>query len=237
MPAARLKFGRVPAVVRAVAAATLAMSGFLASSIGTEAAGTYRVLPVPLYRQTHGLSCEAAALQMALAYRGVRTTQNNILGAMGIDWRQPVNDSTGFHWGDPNTNFVGNPDGSEIKMTGYGTYWPVVRKVALQTGVRLLGAGGGIAPSTVYNSILQGHPVVVWVSFDWRWHPLTWYTAFDGALVPFGSPFEHAVTVVGVSSGYVLINNPWNGGRQQWIAKSTFAAAYLTFGQSGIIFR
>jgi len=237
MPASRPVFGRATAVFRTITVLSLALGGLFASTVGSEAAGTYRVLPVPLYRQIHGLDCEAAALQMALAYRGVRTTQNNILGAMGIDWRQPVQDSTGFHWGDPNTNFVGNPDGSEIKMTGYGTYYPVVRKVALQTGTHLLGAGGGIAPATVYQSILQGHPVVAWVSFDWRWHSLGWYTAFDGALVPIGSPFEHAVTVVGVSSGYVLINNPWGSGRQQWISKSTFAAAYLTFGQMAIIFR
>lgn len=236
MPAPRPHCVRRKPVVGALVATILALVGLFATTIGTEAAGTYRVLSVPLYRQIHGLDCEAAALQMALAYRGVRTTQDNILGAMGIDWRQPVQDSTGFHWGDPNTNFVGNPDGSEIKMTGYGTYWPVVRKVALQTGVHLAGAGGGIAPETVYNSILQGHPVVVWVAFDWRWHPLSWYTAFDGQLVPLGSPFEHAVTVVGVSSGYVLINNPWNGGSRQWISKSTFASAYLTFGQAGVIF-
>ena len=34
---------------------------------------TQRVLNVPLYHQAHRLSCEAAALRMALAYEGIST--------------------------------------------------------------------------------------------------------------------------------------------------------------------
>jgi len=95
-------------------------------------------------------------------------------------------------------------------------------------------AGSGNASSTVYGMLLSGHAVVAWVSFDWSWNHTTQYVAFDGATVPFGSPLEHAVTMYGVTRGYVLVNNPWHGYRQ-WISKRRFEAAYSTFGNMAVV--
>ena len=103
----------------------------LSTTVGSEASyRTSRVIWVPLYRQIHGLDCEAAALQMALAHERIYVSQNRLLNATGIDRRMPTNDATGFHWGDPFTSVVGNPDGSELRMTGYGTYSPPIDRVA-----------------------------------------------------------------------------------------------------------
>lgn len=219
-------------------AMTMAVAVLLASPLAADASTGigYRILWVPVYAQVRGLDCEAAALQMALAHEGYRVGQNRILVESGIDWRPPVRDATGFHWGDPYTSFVGNPDGSEIRLTGYGEYAPVLAKAAYLSGGALLAVGEGISPGTIYWYVLHGHPAVAWVSFDFRWHQVTHYVAFDGRTVQFGSPYEHAVTVVGVWGNWVVINNPW-GGRRQWIWRSTFEAAYATFNDMAVILR
>jgi len=194
----------------------------------------WRLLNVPYQHQTHGLSCEAAALQMALQYQGISVSQDAILNVMAIDWRPPYWDSAGnMHWGDPYTNFVGNPDGAERNFTGYGTYYPTVVRAAQQFGGSVVQSGEGIPASTLYQALMNGQPVVAWGSFDWMFHLVTHYTAFDGRYVQFGSPYEHTVTLAGVTSDYVLVNNPWFG--IQWIAKPTFEAAYATFNNMAVI--
>ncbi|MGH7747113.1 MAG: hypothetical protein ACREQ5_20510, partial [Candidatus Dormibacteria bacterium] len=78
----------------------------------------------PAVQQSHALDCEAAALVAALAARGVSVSQDWVLGQIGADARQPVRDASGhiLRWGDPNTTFVGDVDGSEPRDTGYGVY-------------------------------------------------------------------------------------------------------------------
>ena len=196
---------------------------------------TSRTLNVPYYHQAYPLSCEEAALRMALAYEGVNVSEDKIFATMGIDYRQPVYDSTGFHWGDPYAQFVGDPNGSEINNTGYGSYNEAVARTATSLGGSVVASGEYVTPDYVYRSVLDGHPVVAWVSFDWKAHSPTFYTAFDGRWVRFGSPYEHAVTVIGVTPDSVLVNNPWQG--QQWISKSTFEAAYGTFNDMAVVIR
>ena len=227
---------RIHPLIRTVTAVLIAASTMLATSVGSEAsAGASRTIWVPLYRQIYGLDCEAAALQMALAHEGIRVSQGALLNAMHIDWRMPTRDATGFHWGNPNTNFVGKPNGSEIRQTGYGAYSYPVSRAAWKYGGRILATRTGISPSLVYWSLLHGHPVVAWVAFDWRYHQVSHYVAFDGQTVAYGSPYEHAVTLYGVTPGYVLVNNPWRGVRQ-WIPKWQFQRAYATFSNMAIIF-
>ena len=227
----------------AIRLATLlaAVSLGVASPLVAEASMTFtttagwRVLNVPQIFQSHGLSCEAAALQMALAYQGHNVSQDALLNAMPVDRRGPTWDIAGnFHWSDPYDVFVGNPDGSELAHTGYGTYYPPVVRAANAYGGSVIQAGEGIQPPTLYQAILSGHPVVAWVAFDWKWHQVSHYTAWDGDRVQFGSPYEHAVTLIGVTTDNLLVNNPWFG--RQWIPKSTFEASYGTFNHMAVIF-
>ena len=216
------------------AAALQGPLGALAAMTFTTTAGWRLMLDTPLYHQTHGLDCEAAALQMALGYLGVNISQDTILNEMGIDRRLPTWDSAGnMHWGDPYDAFVGNPDGSERGLTGYGTYYPTVAKVAQANGISVVQAGESIAPATLYQAIMAGRPVVAWVSFDWAHHTPAHYQAFDGDWVQWGSPYEHAVTMVGVTTDFVVVDNPWFG--QQWINKSTFESSYSTFNDMAVI--
>jgi len=200
----------------------------------TAQATNWRYLNVPYYHQTHGLSCEAAALQMALAAININVSQDTILNESPIDPRAPYWDASGaFHWGDPYASFVGNPDGSERGLTGYGEYYPPIVRVAQAHGASVQQAGEGIAPATLYQAVLSGHPVIAWTSFDWLYHRVSHYVAFDGRTVQFGSPYEHAVTIAGVTGSYLLINNPWYG--VQWISKSTFESSYATFNNMAVI--
>jgi len=170
---------------------------------------------------------------MALAYRGINVSEDQILNDIGIDWRKAYWDSAGMHWGDPYTNFVGDPNGSELNYTGYGTYDSAITKAAADYGASVALVGENVAPSTVYQAVLDGHPVIAWIAFDWRAHSPTYYTAFDGRVVQFGYGWEHAVTVVGVTPDSVLVNNPWNG--PQWVSKATFEGAFSSFHDMAVV--
>lgn len=203
--------------------------------IGLGGAPTAISLPdVPFYRQVYSLSCEEAALQMALGHDSIAVTQLQVLNDIGVDLRPSFTSSDGIlHWGDPYTNFVGDVNGSEVALTGYGTYFSTIARVGALYGARVLTAGEGIAPADVYHAVLGGHPVVVWVSFDWRFHPHGQWLAFDGRWVQYEGPVEHAVTVVGVSGGSVQVFNPWFG--PQTIDKATFEAAYATYNHMAAV--
>jgi uncharacterized protein YvpB len=188
---------------------------------------------VPWIRQIYALSCEAAALQMVLAFQGINVNQDQILNAIGIDWRAAYYDSSGLRWGNPYTNFVGNPSGSESNLTGYGTYHTAISRVATQFGGRVRRAGEGISPQEVYDAILEGHPVVAWVTWDWAYHGRSDYIAFDGQRVLYAGPVEHALTVIGVTPDSVLINDPDRN--TYWLPRSTFEASYASYNNMAVI--
>jgi uncharacterized protein YvpB len=188
---------------------------------------------VPWIRQQYSLSCEAASLQMALAHEGIAITQDQALNDMGIDGRSAYRDANGtLRWGNPNTNFVGNPTGSEIALTGYGTYAPNVARLAGAYGGSVVRSGSGIAPQDVYTAVLNGHPVIAWVTFDWNTPARQDYLSFDNAWIRYAGPEEHTVVVVGVSGASVLVNDPDRS--QYWTAKANFEAAYGVYGQMAV---
>jgi uncharacterized protein YvpB len=192
-----------------------------------------RILNVPWYHQAFELSCESASLRMALAYEGIATTDAAILNIVGDDPRSAIFVNGVMHWGDPFASFVGNVNGSEIALTGYGMYYPTVVRAARALGGSVLSAGQNISPAQVYRAVLAGHPVVAWVTYRWVVLHRQDYVAFDGRTIPYAGPGEHAVTVVGVDSNRVLINNPWSG--PEWISKSVFERAFATYDDMAVI--
>jgi uncharacterized protein YvpB len=200
---------------------------------------TERVLDIKIHYQEHNLTCEAAALKMALAYEGITVDEMTLIGYMTNDRRPAQFDTKGrlVAWGDPDQGFVGDPDGRIERLTGYGVYFGPVAAAATKAGAQAIKAGGGlfgspIAPSEVYDAVLDGHPVVAWISNTYRTANLSRYTAFDGATVSY-TLTEHAVTLIGVRPDAVLINDPWFG--QHWHTKAQFEAAYATFQQMAVI--
>jgi uncharacterized protein YvpB len=198
-----------------------------------------RVLAIKIDYQDHALSCEAAALKMALAYEGIRIDELTLIRYMTDDLRSARFDSQGrlAAWGDPARAYVGNPDGRIERYTGYGVYNAPVARAAIRAGAHVVRSGSGlygtsIPPNAVYNSVLDGHPVVVWISNTYHDVPLHRYTAYDGARVWY-TLTEHAVTVIGVRPGGVLINDPWFG--QAWHSKAQFESAYRTFDNMAVV--
>ena len=196
---------------------------------------TSRTLAVPIYYQEYTLSCEESALRMALASEGINVTDAQVLQIIGADTTSAYVDSAGLHWGDPYTSFVGSPSGSQVTRTGYGTYYPTIAKAATALGGTVLAAGEGITPAAVYADVLGGHPVVAWVTYQWVSAQRSDYTAFDGKVIPYAGPVEHAVTVVGVTSTDVIINNPDFG--REVISKSVFEASYSTYNNMAVVLK
>lgn len=151
---------------------------------------TQRVLDIKLHLQEHPVTCEAAALKMALSYEGISVDEMTLLGYMTIDTRPARFDAQGklVVWGDPAGSFVGNPDGHIEKYTGYGVYFGPVARAAALAGARVVAAGSGLCGSAipaqqVYDAVLDGHPAVVWISNTYRQVDLSHYVAYDGATV------------------------------------------------------
>ncbi|HET9782865.1 MAG TPA: C39 family peptidase [Candidatus Dormibacteraeota bacterium] len=200
------------------------------------------VLDIPMDYQDHPLSCEAAALKMALTKEGIQASEDELLALMGRDDRAAVVDSNGrlLHWGNPNVAYVGDPDGKLASFTGYGVYAAPVAKAAAAAGATVLvwgtnlppDRGKGIAPATVYQALLEGHPVVAWISNTYHDIQLGSYTAFDGTTIWY-TLTEHAVTLIGVRPDAVLINDPWFG--QAWHSKAEFESAFHTFEEMAVI--
>jgi uncharacterized protein YvpB len=186
-----------------------------------------------VYRQAYALSCEAASLRMALAFRGLTTDDAAILRLIGSDNRPPFYRGRVLRWGDPYKTFVGDVTGSEVKLTGYGTYYPTIARAATALGGGVLAAAEGISPHAVYSYVLDGRPTIVWVAYEWVAASRSDYVAFDGTTVPYAGPVEHSVTVAGVSPTSVLVNDPDAG--RYWIPKSIFESVYQTYNQMAVV--
>ena len=76
-------------------------------------------LDVPYHRQEHSLSCEIAALKMALDYYGLKISESDLIKELVFNTKDSR--SKNNIWGDPDLGFVGNIDG-KIPNGGYGVY-------------------------------------------------------------------------------------------------------------------
>ena len=193
---------------------------------------THVISGVAFIYQDHPLSCEEAATSMALTHQGVYVSQDQILAEIGSDRRPMYVDSLGrVRWGNPYETFVGNVNGSESNYTGFGTFYPPLVRVARAHGASVI-AYGSMSAGTIYARVIAGHPVVAFATWDWAWHPRRDYLSFDGQWIPWIGPVyaSHVYTVVGVSPGSVLVNDPIRG--QYWISKAAFEAGYSDFNEA-----
>ena len=192
---------------------------------------------VPVYRQLRALDCETAALQMGLAYYGHYYSQDALFAYENPDLRKPVvgANHTVLQWGDPYTNFVGNVNGSETALTGYGVYYPVILSIARSHGVPNAYGGEGFSPSTIYAELAARHPVQVWMEAQWSRPAVRTWTAWDGRRIRY-SLAEHSVILTGVSATMVRVNDD-EFGSQYWVSKATFERSWADFGNMAVIFR
>ncbi|HTL55307.1 MAG TPA: C39 family peptidase [Candidatus Limnocylindrales bacterium] len=160
-----------------------------ASSVGTSArlSGSSVQLPVRFHRQQHALSCEAAALKIALDYQGAHVSEESIISKLHFD-RTP---HTNGVWGDPDAGFVGNIDGT-MPLDGYGIHCRPLAETARNWKKAEPIENGSIQDLT--RHLVAHRPVVVW-GFMSRGQPITWHTP-AGKLVR-AADGEHARVVCG----------------------------------------
>jgi uncharacterized protein YvpB len=195
----------------------------------------YVTIPVPIYRQMRNLNCETAAMQMGLAYYGHYYSQDSLFAYENADLRPAQWINGTLHWGDPYTNFVGNVNGSETALTGYGVYYPVILSIARSHGVPNAYGGEGFSAATVYAELAAGHPVQIWIEAQWSRPAVRTWIAWDGRSIRY-SLAEHSVILTGVSATQVRVNDD-EFGSQYWVSKSTFESSWRDFNNMAVIYR
>ena len=197
------------------------------SSIFTTQDNTVK-LAVPAFLQQHALSCEVAALKMALAFRGVNVSEETLLSQVGVD-PTPHN---GNIWGNPYQGFVGNVDGRQM-MDGFGVYWGPIAKAA--RNYRGAQEFEGWSVNQLTDALLAGNPVVIWV-YAGSGAATSWNTP-DGQKI-FALRNEHAVTAVGFvgkadNPSHVIVNDPLVG--QVYWSRADFDNKWGSYNRSGVV--
>lgn len=202
-------------------------------------------IAMPVFKQSLGLDCETAALQMALAGTGRNYTQDQLIAMQpAADNRPPVMGpvvnwhKTVKQWGNPYKQFVGDINGADWIPTGYGVYYPpllsLVQSHGLPNAVGGEGAANGWTASKIYAAVAAGHPVVAWVETGWMSAYVGTWTAWDGTPIRY-SLIEHAIAISGVSPTQIRVNDPWRSGSQYWYSKAAFEASWADFDNMAII--
>lgn len=186
---------------------------------------------VPYFVDTYGLACEIAAMQMGVGSEGIQVSQSTLLADVGVDMQHYW---TGDGGGDPYQDFVGSPRGSEIANTGYGAYYTAIARAATDHGARLLAAGEGISPQTVYDAITNGHAVQVWVTYHWQANSRDDYVAYDGRTIPYAGPVDHSVLLAGISPTEVYVDDGDRG--QYWVSRSAFETGFAVFDHMAVVY-
>lgn len=181
-------------------------------------------------RQDRALSCEAAALKMALAYKGVQVSEDEIMNQIGYD----PTPRTAEQWGDPDIAFVGDINGAQ-NTTGYGVHWgPVARAASTWRPTQAL---SGMSVNEIARELEAGNPVVVW-GVTGPAHAETWLTPAGRTINVWKG--EHARTVIGfkgsVDSPTSFVLNDPLAGRISW-ATAKFKGNWATFGSSAVVVR
>ena len=185
-------------------------------------------LNVPSYLQQHTLSCEVASLRMALAYKGVIKSEDELLNLVGYDNTPHV----GNVWGNPYEHFVGNVNGNQMR-DGYGVYWGPIERVAKMFGNAQAFQNGNVAMLT--SNIQKGNPVMIWV-YSKNGTPTHWKT--PSGVDIFAAAGEHTVVAVGFvgpadNPSKIIVNDSLVG--QVYWSRSLFNQKWATFSQSGVI--
>ena len=188
-------------------------------------------LNIPIDYQDKKLSCEAAALKMALFGKGVRVSENDIMKIAGYD---PTKRSNGI-WGNPNGAFVGDINGKQ-NTTGYGVYWGPIARAAKKWRPDSESFTNWTLEKIIAE-VANGNPVEFWGVVDpakqdfWKTPAGETIDAWKG---------EHTRTLVGfigsrINPRTLIINDPLSG-ILYW-PKEKFSANWTKFNNSGVVVR
>jgi uncharacterized protein YvpB len=204
----------------------LRLTAAAALACGTPALPVTQTLEIPIYRQQHALTCEAAALRMALGAQGVDVSESAILERLARDRtpRRVRTDGT-VVWGDPDLGFVGAFDGV-FARDGYGVYDGPIADVAKSFGLAGTAHAQGADPLDLYAAVRQGSPVLVWVPYGLTVKGRGQWVTPDGKEIPYVLT-EHCVVLAGVTDSGVLYADPL----QPTLVPATFEAFEAAFAE------
>jgi uncharacterized protein YvpB len=173
------------------------------------------------YNQSHTLSCESRSAVDWARYYGVSIAEDTFQYAL------PSSD-------DPDSGFVGSPDGAEgqIPPASYGVHADPVAALLRQYGLNAT-AVHGYSFDSLKAQISSGNPVMVWVYGNtWYGGSGQSYTASDGHTTTVIIPFEHTVIVIGFSSSTVTL---LDGGIIYPRSNQQFISSWATLGNMAIL--
>ncbi len=189
------------------------------------------LLVVKFDKQDHALSCEAAVLKMALAFRGVNIDEAELIKRIGYDNTSKSFSNGQTIWGDPQKGFVGSIDG-RMMVTGYGVYWRPVAKVA-----NIYRPSVGFENwkiSDIAFELSRGNPVMVW-GYLGSGTPVTWKTSAGQTVSAIAN--EHVFLVNGLKGtvenpqGFFVVD-PIYG--QTYLSMAEFSQKWDSLGRSGV---
>lgn len=159
-------------------------------------------LNAPIYKQQYSNSCEAAALRMALAFKGIMKSEIQILTKFGYnptsrDWVKNI-------WDDPQKQYVGYVDVVGKMEGGYGVYGLPVVKAVESFGLKSeYATSTAITPTWIAQAIDNKNPVLFWGYTSFKEPAYTWTTPEGATVKAFKG--EHVRLILGFNG---TIENP-----------------------------
>ncbi|MEK7660297.1 MAG: C39 family peptidase [Patescibacteria group bacterium] len=185
-------------------------------------------LAVRFHRQEHALSCEIAALKMALNFKQKNVSETELWVYMPYDVYEPR--SANNVWGDPDKGFVGSINGT-MPNSGYGIYEGPIADLAHKYGEAKAINGGTLAE--LIAEIDAGNPVIVWSGYG---RDISWNTP-EGKFVR-----AYKGTHVRVLTGYVgsaenpeslIMMDPIYG--KVWWSQGKFMSQWEALGRRAVV--
>lgn len=203
----------------------LDLASTFSSSFATEESVT--VLAVSQYYQQRALSCEVASLKMALNYRGIGVSEDDLLNQLPTD----TSARNGNTWADPYQVFVGDVNGHQ-NTTGYGVYAGPIAQLA--KNYRQAQSVSGWSVQQLAQAITDGNPVEIWGTAGSA-KPDSWTTSEGRQISAWVG--EHARLVVGFTGRVenptaFIINDPIFG-RLRW-SSAQLRGNWSAFGNMGV---
>ncbi len=193
-------------------------------------------LNVPFYRQEKPLSCEIAALRMALNYYGANLQEKDLKDT--LPWATPYQYENGL-WGDPDVGFVGDISGNQVSKTGYGVYWKPIAYMAQYYLPQSYYFENESIDEIVYE-LNAGHPVLAWSVYakKGKANTMNWQTPEGKDVVAFVG--EHTFVIKGFIGSlnkpqYFIVQNPLSGTVK--VSVKSFANLWSKFNYSGVVIR
>ncbi|MCL4406220.1 MAG: C39 family peptidase [Patescibacteria group bacterium] len=192
-------------------------------------------LSVPEYIQRYKASCEAAAARAALLYYGVSFSEDDILEEIG--WSKPpryYNKSGDLVWGNPQSEFVGDPNPKRIYVDGYGVYNQPIYKFLSNHGFGKSVSKSGWDIEELASYIKSGYPAIVWLSGDFKRRTPGVMIGPDGVKNPWIFA-EHAVVLVGFDDNGMELMDPAPGVGYRRVTTKQFEDGFISLGNMAIV--